>query len=212
MASYEEKQVRLAGLVRKAELSYSSAVRLAEARGVKATVRHKCFVSYHGADIDAVTTFVDDYNEVFIPRVVGVSDSDHFKDPVDSKDEEYIKAQIGAKYLSDSSVTILFVGACTWARKYVDWEISSSLRNDSVNKRNGLLAITPADKSLNKLPYRFEDNHTSDKPQDSYARYQYYPTSAELLRGWIQDAFDARTSRANLIKNGRELRRRNSTC
>src|SRR5581483_7128023 len=147
---------------------------MAAQRGTPAPVRHKCFVSFHTPDIDEVTDFVEAYNDVFIPRVIGVSDSDQFKDPVTSDDEEYIKSQIGAKYLSDSTVTILYVGRCAWARKYIDWELSSSLRNDSVNKRNGLLAVTPADRSTNTLPSRFSDNFASD--DSKYARYYYYPT------------------------------------
>src|SRR6056297_3167182 len=87
------KQERLREAVRKAELSYEFAKQAALRAGTKTPVRHKCFVTYHGADIDAVTTFVEDFNDVFIPRVVGVSDSDLFKDPVNSNDEEYIKRQ-----------------------------------------------------------------------------------------------------------------------
>ena len=34
-------------------------------------MRHKCFLTYHAADIDEVTSFVEDFNGVFIPRVVG---------------------------------------------------------------------------------------------------------------------------------------------
>lgn len=210
MATYQQKVVRLQEAVQRAELDYEFAKKAAVRAGRQAPVRHKCFISYHGADIDGVTDFVEDFNDVLIPRVVGVSDSDHFKDPVTSKDEEYIKQQIGAKYLSDSTVTILYVGACTWARKYVDWELSSSLRNDVVNKRNGLMAITPADRSTNKLPARFSDNLADD--DSKYARYFYYPKSASSLRSWIEDAFKARDSRANLIDNTRALRKINSTC
>ncbi|MBW3633953.1 MAG: TIR domain-containing protein [Chloroflexi bacterium] len=201
---------RLNQLVAKAENNYVAAVRSAALRGTPRPVRHKCFISYHGADIDGVTQLVDDFNDVFIPRVVGVSDSDYLKDPVNSQDEEYIKAQIGARYLSDSTVTILYVGKCTWARKYVDWELSSTLRDDSVNKRNGLLAITSSDRSTNTLPERFTDNWASDG--SLYARYQYYPTSESSLRGWIEDAFQARTSRWHLINNSRALRKTDSTC
>lgn len=204
----QEKRLREA--VQKAELSYEFAKRAAAREGRTAPVRHKCFISYHGADIDAVTGFVEDYDDVFIPRVVGVSDSDHFKDPVNSEDEEYIKAQIGAKYLSDSTVTILYVGQCAWARKYVDWELSSSLRNSPINKRNGLMAITPADRSTNTLPSRFADNWAQD--DSKYARYYYYPTTASSLRDWIEDAFKARDSRASLIDNSRALRKINSQC
>lgn len=208
MPTYEQ-QKRLSDAVSKAERSYAVAIQAAARQGRKAHVRHKCFVSYHGADIDGVTTFVEQFNDIFLPRVIGVSDSDHFKDPVTSQDEEYIKSQIASKYLSDSTVTILYVGACTWSRKFVDWELSSSLRNDSVNKRNGLLAITPADRSENRLPERFVDNW---KNNEAYARYQFYPRSADLLREWIEDAFNARESRWALVDNTRSLRKVNSPC
>jgi MTH538 TIR-like domain (DUF1863) len=141
-----------------------------------------------------------------------VSDSDHFKDPVNSEDEEYIKSQIGAKYLSDTTVTILYVGQCAWGRKYVDWELSSSLRNDPVNKRNGLMAITPADQSTNTLPARLRDNLAKDGSMYARYYYYYYPQSESSLRAWIEDAFKARDSRANLIDNTRALRKINSQC
>ncbi|MGE3445916.1 MAG: TIR domain-containing protein [Acidimicrobiia bacterium] len=210
MSTFEQQRRRLLEAVSKAELSYVLAKQAALRQGRTAPVRHKCFISYHGADIVGVTDFVEKFNDVFIPRVLGASDSDHFKDPVSSEDEEYIKQQIGSRYLSDSTVTILYVGQCTWARKYVDWELSSSLRNDPVNKRNGLLALTPADRSTHPLPGRFADNWTKDG--SCYARYQYYPRSADELRGWIEDAFKARDSRSNLINNKRALRKINSAC
>lgn len=209
MYTYHQKLARLKEVAQRAELSYEVEKAFARQRGSTTPVRHKCFISYHGVDIDGVTKFVEDFNNVFIPRVVGVSDSDHFKDPVTSEDEEYIKAQIGSKYLSDSTVTIMYVGACTWSRKYVDWEISSSLRNSPVNKRNGLMAITPADRSENTLPTRFRDNWDKDK---KYARYYYYPRSTDSLRSWIEDAFTARDTRSDLIDNSRSLRQRNSAC
>ncbi len=205
----DTQQIRLYAAVAKAEQSYASAVALAARTHTATPVRHKCFISYHGADIDAVTEFVERYADVFIPRVIGASDSDHFTDPVNSKDEEYIKDQIGSKYLSDSTVTILFMGKCTWARKYVDWELSSTLKDGAVNKRSGLMAITQADKVSHPLPDRFSDNH---KGNEKYARYYYYPTSDSQLRGWIEDAFQARNTRSSLIDNSRSLRKYNSSC
>lgn len=212
LSTYGDYQQRLHQLVARSELKALEASRSAQRMGRVAPVRHKCFISYHGADIAEVTAFVERFNEVFIPRVVGASDSDHFSDPVDSKTEEYIKQQIGAKYLSDSSVTLLYVGSCTWSRKFVDWEISSSLRNDPVNKRNGLLAITPPDNSTNRLPSRFSANYQRD--HESYAGYIYYPTTDAALRTAINDAFAARTNagRIALIDNTAALRRQNSAC
>jgi hypothetical protein len=95
-------------------------------------------------------------------------------------------------------------------RKYVDWEISSSLRTDSVNKRNGLMAITPADRSENILLARFKDNW--DKNGSKYARYYFYPKSADSLRNWIEDAYKARDSRPSLVDNSHPLRTINSPC
>jgi hypothetical protein len=207
--TYLQKVVRLSQLVSEAEKSYDQAIRAAAVRGAPKPVRHKCFISYHSNDIDGVTDFVEEFNDVFIPRVVGVSDSDHFKDPIDSKDEDYIKQQIRSKYMSDSTVTILYMGSCAWARKYVDWEIAATLRNDPVNRRAGLMAITPADRSTNQVQARFDDNWDGDK---KYARYYYYPKTSSSLREWIEDAFQARTTRANLVVNTRKLRTYNSTC
>lgn len=206
----DEQRRRLNEAVAKAERSYQLAQLVAAQQGRAAPVRHKCFISYHGADIVSVTEFVEEFKEVFIPRVVGVSDSDLFKDPVNSKDEEYIKSRIRSKYLSDSTVTILFVGSCAWSRKYIDWELSSSLRNDPVNRRSGLMAITPANRSQNKLPSRLVENLAQDGSK--YARYYYYPQSATSFREWIEDAFKARDSRASLIDNTRPLRKNNSPC
>src|SRR4051812_6301846 len=107
----------------------------AEQRVTKA-VRRKCFISFHAGDADEVTAFVERFEEVIIPKVLGVTDDDPW---VNSINTDYIMDKVREKYLTDSTVTIVMVGRCTWARKYVDWEIYSSLRNDKNNRRNGLL-------------------------------------------------------------------------
>lgn len=204
--TYQVKQARLRTAVVKAELSYSVAKETAARLGRAAPVRHKCFVSYHGADIDEVTAFIEEFADVFIPRVVGVSDSDHFQEPVNSKDEDYIKEAIGAKYLTQSSVTIVFAGSCTWSRKYVDWEIASTVRNGTKNKRAGLLGITPASRAQNTLPPRLKANVDS-----GYAKYVWYPKTAENLRGSIEDAFQARIARTGLVVGG-SLMKKDKAC
>jgi MTH538 TIR-like domain (DUF1863) len=80
-------------------------------------VRHKCFVSYHHADEEEVKTFFETFENAFIPRVLGVSDEDDF---IKSNDTGYIMDQIREKYVTDSTVTIVLNGKCTWARRYVD--------------------------------------------------------------------------------------------
>lgn len=174
------------------------------------TTRHKCFVSYHVADMNEVTTFLEDYGAEFIPRSVGVTEEDDF---VDSDDTDYIKRRIREKYLTDSTVTIVLLGKCTWGRKFVDWEISSSLRNDTVNRRSGLLVMPLA--SMNNtapLSARIRDNWVKDKPDDSYALYQSYPSSSYGLRSNIEGAFQARTTKASKVNNTRALRQSNGAC
>src|SRR5438874_6156605 len=93
--------------------------RVAEAAAARKTdaTRHKCFVSYHVDDITEVEAFLDDFGTEFIPRSVGVTVEDDF---VDSTDEDYIKRRIRELYLTDSTVAIVLLGGCTWARKFVD--------------------------------------------------------------------------------------------
>ncbi|MFD6613170.1 TIR domain-containing protein [Micromonospora chalcea] len=119
-------------------------------------------------------------------------------------------------YLADSTVTIVFVGKCTWPRKFVDWEVYSSLRSDRNNRLNGLLAIelpSAADVS-SKLPARVRKNVIKDARGNNigYARYKVYPSSDSTLRRWIEDAFQARTTRNDLIVLGGPRRKANSAC
>jgi hypothetical protein len=172
-------------------------------------VRHKCFVSFHQEDETEVEKFIDDFEDVFIPRILGVSDEDDF---IDSNDTEYVMDQIREKYLTDSTVTIVLVGKCTWARRYVDWEVYSTLRNDKKNRRSGLMAITlpsAADYAKKQLPPRVNDNVDGE---NGYARWWKYPSSGASLRSLIDQAFEARTSKADLIDNTRDRKKYNSTC
>lgn len=171
--------------------------------------RHKCFVSFHQDDEDEVGDFLDDFGHVFIPRILGVSDEDDF---IHSDDTDYIMDQIREKYLTDSTVTIVLVGKCTWARKYVDWEVYSTLRNDKKNRRSGLMAVTlpsAANYSGKKLPARVDDNVDAE---NGYARWWQYPSSAGSLKNLIQTAFDDRTLKKDLIDNTRPRKKYNSSC
>jgi hypothetical protein len=171
--------------------------------------RHKCFVSYRVTDLEEVEQFFDDFGTEFIPRSVGVTEEDDF---IESSDDDYIKRRIRDLYLTDSTVTILLVGGCTWSRKFVDWELSSSLRNDSANRRNGLLAIQLPSTDAPTIPSRVKDNWVREEPDLSYALYKKYPSSTSTLRAYIETAFVARTAKAALVSNSRALRKNNSQC
>lgn len=172
--------------------------------------KHKCFISYHQEDADEVQAFMDAYDHIFTPKTLGVSDADDF---IESNDTDYVMRRIRELYLTDSTVTIVLVGKCTWARKYVDWEIASSLRNDPNSKRSGLLAITlksAANAAGKKPPDRVTDNLNGDNNANGYARWLVYPKSASGLQSSIQAAFNRRDTIDP--DNTRALRQRNGSC
>ena len=81
--------------------------------------RRKCFISYHHADEDEVQQFIQQFDhdrDVLIARGIGASMSG---DIIDSTNTEYIKQQIRAKYLRDTTVTIVLIGQETWKRRFV---------------------------------------------------------------------------------------------
>ena len=173
-----------------------------------ATVRHKCFISYHQADENEVANFINDFDDVFIAKVLGVSDADDF---IDSTDTDYVMRRIRELYLTDSTVTIVMIGECTWARRYVDWEAASSLRNDSKNKRSGLMAITlksVATSASKKLPPRVSDNVKGD--HTGYSRWWKYPKSSDGLRSMIDTALSVRDTVTP--SNSRDLYKNNRSC
>lgn len=186
-------------------------VRLAEAAEFRKSyqVRHKCLLSYHADDLPEVEDFLENFGDAFIPRVIGISEDDPL---VGSDDTDYVMDQIREKYLVDSTVTIVMIGSCTWARRFVDWEVYSTLRNDKNNHRSGLMAVQlpSVDGTTPSIPGRLSDN----LPQDggaAYARYYRHPGSEATLRTWIQDAFDW-TTRSGLIVNTRARKAYNSSC
>lgn len=163
------------------------------------------------AEVNAFIDQFDENREVFIAQGVGGGMSG---DIIDSNDADYIKRRIREKYLGNTSVTIVMIGKCTWARKFVDWEIASSLRDNPTAGRSGLLGITlhsAANYSSKKSPDRLNDN-LMDNALPGYARWKKYPTSADDLAPWIEDAFNARTERASLVDNSRSLFDRNRQC
>lgn len=175
--------------------------------------RHKCFISYHHDDEQEVKKFIDTFDhsrDIFISRGIGAGMDG---DIIQSIDDDYIKQRIRNQYLRDSTVTIVLIGRCTWSRRFVDWEIAASLRNTATSKRNGLLAIklpSAAGASI-KLPERLKDNLVQSFGQ-SYAQYQEYPFSANILADYIEQAYSARTFLSHLVDNSRQLSRNNKYC
>lgn len=174
-----------------------------------ARVKRKCFVSYYSGDEEEVDQFLSDFSEVFIAKAIGVSSGDDF---IDSANSEYVMSQIRKRYLGDSSVTICLIGACTHSRRYIDWELKTTLRRGECTP-NGLLGILlPSMGNSGHLPPRFKENWMKGDEDAGYALYRAYPTSEGQLKGWIAQAHARRTSHAHLIKNAQEMMKQSRRC
>jgi len=175
-------------------------------------VKRKVFISYHHADDKEARSFLQRWairEKVFTPKGIGFRFTD---DIIDSDNPSYVMSQIREKYLGDSSVTIVLLGKCTHSRRYVDWEIKTSLRQGIGYTPNGLLGIIlPSQGGSVVLPPRFKDNWTKGHVS-CYARFYVAPTSASELRNWIEDAYRARTSRAQYIQNSSDMMKYNAQC
>lgn len=170
-------------------------------------VRRKVFISHYGVDRDAVRSFIDKWSGVFIAKEIGVYDDADF---IDSDNDDYVMSRIRKDYLSDSTVTIVLMGTCTHSRRYIDWEIKSSLTQGDYTP-NGLIGIVlPNVKEALHMPERFAANFS--QTEDCYAQYHCSPKSEEQLRGWIEKAFESRTTSAHLISNLQSKWKKNHKC
>ncbi|MHC4662669.1 MAG: TIR domain-containing protein [Planctomycetota bacterium] len=151
---------------------------------------HKCFASYHAADKKAVDDFCEKVGGSFIRRGVKMEE-----DIADSEDTDYVMRRIRELYLQDSTVTIVLIGKCTWARRFVDWKVQAFLRQPKDEYPNGLVAIQLWD-SYSILPDRVKLNVDS-----GYAKFYKYPKSSTSLANMIDEAWNAWFDKANLIKN-----------
>lgn len=163
--------------------------------------KHKVFLSYSKADKSAVDKFCGTFGKTFIRRGMVMED-----DLIDSTNTDYVMSEIRKRYLKDSTVTIVFIGKCTWSRRFVDWEIQSSLRRYSDDRLpNGLIAIQLWT-SYSTLPSRLNSNAGK-----GYSKFYAYPTSHIALWNMIEWAFNQRQNE-HLIINPRDRFINNRSC
>lgn len=181
-------------------------------------MRRKCFVSYHHADQGEVSSFVrtfDHDNDTFISRGLGQEMTDEI---VNSTDTDYVMRRIRERFLKDSTVTIVMLGRCTWARRYVDWEIQSSLRQGQTVTPNGLLAVKlPSFREGVLFPERLDANLTSAADSANGMHYRYaahmeYPQTLTALTNAIEGAHSRRTTHVHNIVNKRDRFTYNRQC
>ena len=131
---------------------------------------HKCFISFHAADKSAVDDFCDKFSGSFIRRGITMEG-----EIIDSGDTDYVMRRIRELYLQDSTVTLVLIGKCTWARRFVDWEVQASLRQPRDGYANGLVAVQLW-QSYSTLPKRVKLNVDS-----GYSKFYKYPSNSKSL-------------------------------
>jgi hypothetical protein len=99
--------------------------------------RHKTFISYHHEnDQEHKDWLVDNFDDwAFIDHSVGYYSINPKLKP------EKIRCKLRDEHLQIPTVTLVLIGTDTWKRKYVDWEIASSLRDTKNNPRSGLVGL-----------------------------------------------------------------------
>lgn len=149
--------------------------------------RHRVFVSYYHAEDQYYRELFEglfsDIHDIYVSESVEMGDIDP-----DLKTET-IRQKIRDEYLRDSTVTVVLVGAHTWQRKYVDWEIGSSLRDTPRNPRSGLLGILLPTSTYHAYttPPRLHDNM-----KRRYAKMYPWRDDPETVQSWIHEAFNRR--------------------
>ncbi|MCY3789011.1 MAG: TIR domain-containing protein [Gemmatimonadetes bacterium] len=178
--------------------------------------RRNVFLTYHHANQAEVEHFISSFGSYFNElRAIGVSDEDEF---IESDNTDYVLRQIREKYITGTSVTIALIGNCSWARKYIDWEVAATLRNNPTDPRGGLLAIQlpSIDGSNNiRLPSRVELNRHFDSKSSTelgYASYYRYPGSGANVANWVEDAIWRRDNLEPATGSTSDLKKQNSPC
>jgi len=161
-------------------------------------VAHKIFISYHHEQ-DQV--YADILREFYGADNTFIDCS--LSEEIESDDDDYILAQIRTRYLRDSTVTIVLIGRYTWSRKWVDWEIYSSLRPYGTRTVNGLLGIL-LPTAGNLWPARFVDNYRVEQlhghfVQTGYARLVRCEEIAPPLHSHGSSILHYLTARAKLV-------------
>lgn len=167
--------------------------------------RHKVFVSYyHAEDQQYRELFEGLFSEIYN---IMVSESVEIGDIDPNLSTERIRQIIRDDYLRDSTVTVVLVGAHTWQRKFVDWEIGSSIRDTKLNPRSGLLGIllptyprppqNPNNYDHCTIPPRLHDNI-----ECGFAKIYNWSDDPLTVQSWIHEGFIRRKEK--LPNNSRD--------
>ena len=156
--------------------------------------RHRVFVSYYHDEDQGYRELFEklfvDIHDIMVSESVEIGDIDP------NLPTERVHQIIRDEYLRDSTVTVVLVGAHTWQRKFVDWEIGSSIRDTKNNPRSGLLGILlptyPGSASNTYDPYTIPPR-LYDNIECEFAKIYNWSDDPRRVQSWIHDAFKRRT-------------------
>lgn len=162
--------------------------------------KRKVFISYHHKDQYYRDEFERLFGHLFISKSVNEGDID------EDNSSEYVKRLINEGYIDDASIVIVLIGAKTYCRRHVDWEIYGGI-DVRVGGRAGLMGIClPSNPDypgptyqLDITPARFVDNQKS-----GFALYYDWTEDEDLVRARIERAFDDRITKKDLATNSRK--------
>jgi hypothetical protein len=169
---------------------------------------HKVFVSYHHALDESYKTLFELRFGNALGAIIPGSVNDGDIDP--NLPTETVRQKIRDEYLRDTSVTVVLIGAETWQRKHIDWEIGSSIRHTDNNPRSGLLGILlptyprtdPTKYNSRTIPPRLYDNIKCE-----FAAIYNWSENPTTVQDWIHQAYLRKSvkqpdnSRASFGKN-----------
>lgn len=163
-------------------------------------VKRKVFVSYHhGGDRAYYDAFIAAFSKSY-----DVIQDNSVERAVDSTDTDYVIRRIRENYITGSSCTIVFCGAQTPFRKFVDWEIKATL-----DKQHGLIGVNlPTNPMGSNFKYTVPDR-LYDNIVSGYAVWVDWAAltqSVQSVKNYIELA---NSKPASLINNSRALKWRN---
>ena len=158
--------------------------------------RHRVFVSYYHKDDQHYKELFErrfsNIYDIYVSESVKMGDIDNTK-----LSNEQILQKIRDEHLRDSTVTVVLIGAHTWQRKFVDWEIGASIRQTNFNPRSGLLGILlptyprppgePNKYSRYTIPPRLYDNVAC-----GFAKIYDWNDNPSAVQACIHEAFKRR--------------------
>lgn len=170
------------------------------------TPKHKIFLSFHSEDMHRKEQFERLFHqdaEAVISRSVKDGDIS------DLLNTETIRQKIRDEYLRESTVTIVLIGRETYGRKFVDWEIASSLRDTQYNKRSGLIGIFLPDSGMSADRYYSDliPPRLADNLPNGFAKLYNWTGDPLTIRRWVHEAYERKSiinpdnSRPSFVRN-----------